>query len=150
MEQNVIISIRGDQDFEETGKDTTEFMTEGTLSTTNYGYLLEYDESELTGMEGTHTAFQIRPKSVALVRTGAFKSQMIFEDGKKHYSLYKTPYGPLTLDIITSYLHTDFTENSGAMEIRYAIEIDHQVTGESCFKVKVRPKTEGAPQQSKE
>ena len=144
MTQNVMISVRGDQDFVETGKDTTELVTEGTLTVTDYGFLLEYDESELTGMEGTHTAFQIRPKSVALIRTGAFKSQMIFESGKKHYSLYNTPYGPLTLDIMTSYLRSTLSENGGDLEIHYSIEIEHQVAGDNCFKLSVRPKTAAA------
>ena len=99
MENNVLISIRGEQAFLDTGVDVTEFVTEGRLTPTDWGVLLEYEESALTGMEGTHTAFQVRPKSVALIRTGAFHSQMIFELGKKHYSLYDTPYGTMTIDI---------------------------------------------------
>ncbi len=57
MQQQVMISIRGEQEYEGTEKDVTEFVTEGTLTSTDYGYALEYDESALTGMEGTHTAF---------------------------------------------------------------------------------------------
>ena len=140
MQQNVMISIRGEQDFIGNEKDTTEFLTEGTLSKTDDGYLLEYDESALTGMEGTHTAFEIRPASVSLLRTGSFRSQMIFERGKKHYSLYDTPYGTMTIDIVTDYLQSSITEEGGELDIRYAIEIEHQLTGESRFLIKVRSK----------
>ena len=140
MQQNVMISIRGEQDFIGNEKDTTEFLTEGTLCKTDYGYLLEYDESKLTGMEGTHTAFEIRPASVLLTRTGAFRSQMIFERGKKHYSLYDTPYGTMTIDIITNYLQNSITDEGGELDIRYAIEIEHQLTGESRFLIKVHGK----------
>lgn len=139
MEQQVIISIRGDQEFADQDKDTMEFVTEGTLTATHYGYLLEYDESELTGMAGTHTAFQIRPNSVALIRSGAFRSQMIFEAGKKHYSMYDTPFGSMTMDIVTDAIRSSVSENGGELEIRYAIEIEHQLTGESRFQIKVRP-----------
>ena len=57
MQKNVMISIRGDQEFEETGKDTTEFVTEGTLTSTDYGYLLEYDESAFTRYGGNAHCF---------------------------------------------------------------------------------------------
>lgn len=141
MCKQVIISIRSEQAFEGSEKDSTEFVTEGTLTATQYGSLLEYDESALTGMEGTHTAFQIRPSSVALIRTGAFRSQMIFELGKKHYSPYNTPYGTMMIDIITSELHNLITEDGGTLEIVYAIEIEHQVAGENRFLINVRPKS---------
>ncbi len=139
MEQQVIISIRGDQKFAGQDPDSMEFTTEGTLTATHYGYLLEYDESALTGMEGTHTAFQIRPRSVALIRSGAFRSQMIFEPGKKHYSMYDTPFGSMTMDIVTSDIVSSVGEQGGELDIRYAIEIQHQLTGESRFQIKVRP-----------
>ena len=131
MQQQVMISIRGEQEYEGTEKDVTEFVTEGTLTSTDYGYALEYDESALTGMEGTHTAFEIHPNS------GRFHSQMIFERHKKHYSLYETPYGAMTLDIVTHTLRADLDETGGELEIRYAIEIEHQMTGTSRFFIQV-------------
>ena len=134
-----MISIRGDQEIRGAEKNTTEFVTEGRLTPTEYGYLLEYEESALTDMEGTHTAFQIRPASVALIRTGTFRSQMIFERGRKHYSLYDTPYGTMTMDIMTDALRSTITDAGGELEIRYAIEIEHQVTGECRFLIQVRP-----------
>ena len=146
MEQQVIISIRGDQEFADQEQDTMEFVTEGTLTSTHYGYLLEYDESELTGMAGTHTAFQIRSNSVALIRSGAFRSQMIFEIGKKHYSMYDTPYGSMTMDIVTNSICSSLDERGGELEIRYSIEIEHQLTGESRFQIKVRPANGAAAQ----
>ena len=141
MQQQVMISIRGEQEYEGTEKDVTEFVTEGTLTSTDYGYALEYDESALTRMEGTHTAFEIHPNSVSLVRTGRFHSQMIFERDKKHYSLYETPYGTMTLDIVTRTLRADLDETGGELEIRYAIEIEHQITGTSRFFIQVRQNT---------
>ena len=139
MEQHVMISIRGEQEICGADKNVTEFVTGGLLTATDYGYLLEYDESELTGMEGTHTAFQIRPDSVALIRTGAFRSQMIFERLRKHYSLYDTPYGTMTMGITTTSLHSAITGDGGELDVRYAIEIEHQVTGECRFLIQVRP-----------
>ena len=139
MQYNVMISIRGEQEFAGAEKDATEFLTEGPLCETDYGFSLEYDESALTGMEGTHTAFQIRPQAVVLRRSGTFRSQMIFQPGKKHYSMYETPYGTMSLAIVTGEIKNDITAEGGTLEIRYDIEIEHQLAGESRFLIQVRP-----------
>ena len=47
----VILSVRGEQFYDGVDPDTTELMTEGTLSVTKEGFLLSYEESTLTGME---------------------------------------------------------------------------------------------------
>ena len=120
--------------------DATELMTEGTLETTDTGLLLRYRESELTGMEGTETTFEIGPRRVILRRSGSVSSQMVFEEGQQHTSLYETPYGELTVDIQTSRLLHNLTERGGLMEIKYSIAVEHVVTGRNCFKIRVRAK----------
>ena len=84
----VMISVRGEQYFDGVDPDATELMTEGTLETTDTGLLLRYRESELTGMEGTETTFEIGPRRVILCRSGSVSSQMVFEEGQQHkYSI---------------------------------------------------------------
>ena len=115
----VMISVRGEQYFDGVDPDATELMTEGTLETTDTGLLLRYRESELTG---------------------SVSSQMVFEEGQQHTSLYETPYGELTVDIQTSRLLHNLTERGGLMEIKYSIAVEHVVTGRNCFKIRVRAK----------
>ena len=136
----VMISVRGEQYFDGVDPDATELMTEGTLETTDTGLLLRYTQSELTGMEGTETTFEIGPRRVILRRSGSVSSQMVFEEGQQHTSLYETPYGELTVDIQTSRLLHNLTERGGLMEIKYSIAVEHVVTGRNCFKIRVRAK----------
>ena len=91
-------------------------------------------------MEGTSTAFEIRGPRVILTRTGKVNSQMIFEEGRQHTSLYETPFGELTVDIQTSRLRHNLSERGGVMEIRYSIAVEHTVTGRNCFKIRVKRK----------
>ena len=98
----VMISVRGEQYFDDVDPNATELMTEGTLEQTEDGFLLSYQETELTGMEGTLTTFEIGPGRVILRRSGSVNSQMVFEEGRQHTSLYETPYGELSVDIQTS------------------------------------------------
>ena len=101
--------------------------------------VLSYQESELTGLEGTTTAFEIRGAQVILTRTGSVNSQMVFEEGRQHTSLYETPFGELAVDIQTSRLRHSLTERGGLMDLRYSISVDHTVTGRNAFRIRVRP-----------
>ena len=136
----VMLSIRGEQYFDDVDPDATELMTEGTLTLREGNLYLAYQESELTGMEGTTTTFAVEGPRVTLMRTGSVNSQMVFEEGKQHTSLYETPFGELTVDIQTSKLLHNLTERGGLMEIKYSIAVEHTVTGRNCFKIRVRPK----------
>ena len=134
------MSIRGEQYFDGIDPDATELMTEGTLELTGGGMVLSYQETELTGMEGTTTTFEVKGPRVILTRTGTVNSQMVFEEGKQHTSLYETPFGELSVDIQTSDLKHNLSERGGLMEIKYSIAVEHTVTGRNCFKIRVRPK----------
>ena len=139
----VLLTIRSEQRFEDMDPDSIELMTEGTLTPTGEGGLvLSYQESELTGLEGTTTTFEIRGSQVILSRTGGVNSQMVFEEGKQHTSLYETPFGELAVDIQTSRLRHSMTERGGLMDLRYSISVDHTVTGRNASKIRVRRKHE--------
>ena len=136
----VLLSIRGEQYFDDIDPDATELMTEGTMALTEDGIVLSYEESELTGMEGTTTTFEVKGPRVTLTRSGAVNSQMVFEEGRQHTSLYETPFGELSVDIQTSELKHNLSERGGPMEIKYSIAVEHTVTGRNCFKIRVRRK----------
>ena len=136
----VVLTIRSEQHFEDMEPDSIELMTEGTLTPTGEGGLiLSYQETELTGLEGTTTNFEIRGPQVILTRTGSVNSQMVFEEGRQHTCLYETPFGELAIDIQTSRLRHTLTERGGLMDLRYSISVDHAVTGRNAFKIRVRP-----------
>ena len=138
----VLLTIHSEQHYEDTEPDSIELMTEGVLELTREGMVLSYQESELTGLEGTTTAFEIRGPQVILSRTGNVNSQMVFEEGKQHTSIYETPFGELAIDIQTSRLRHSLSERGGLMDLRYSISVDHAVTGRNAFKIRVKRKHE--------
>ena len=135
-----MLSIRGEQYFDGIDPDAQELMTEGTMTLTEDGMVLAYQETALTGMEGTTTRFQVQGPRVILTRSGTVNSQMVLEEGRQHTSLYETPFGELSVDIQTSVLKHNLTERGGLMEIKYSIAVEHTVTGRNCFKIRVRRK----------
>ena len=141
MENNVIISIQGKQSFQAQEDDTIELVTEGCLSPDGDGsYTLSYQESPLTGLEGTLTTFQIEPGRVTLLRVGEVNSQMVFEEGRRHLSMYDTPYGALSIGVNTRRMRSDLSASGGSIEIDYAIESDHALAGQTLFRIQVREK----------
>ena len=136
----VTLFIRGEQYFDDLDPDATELVTEGTLELMEEGLRLTYQETSLTGMEGTTTTFEITGPQVTLRRAGTVNSQMVFEEGRQHTSLYETPYGELSVDIQTSALRHNLSDRGGLLEIRYSIAVEHTVTGRNSFKIRVKRK----------
>ena len=138
MEKDVVISIKGMQKYEGNDPDTVELVTAGRLMKDKAGYTLSYQEGEITGLEGTLTTIQVEGEQVTLMRMGEFNSQMVFQEGRRHLSMYNTPYGAMSVGVNTRHLLADLSDKGGDIEIDYAIEIDHAIAGRSVFQIKVR------------
>ena len=104
MEKEVIISIKGMQKYENAEPDTIELVTGGRLERDGESFTLSYQESAVTGMDGTLTTFQIEPERVTLLRVGEYTSQMVFQEGRRHMSMYNTPYGTMSIGVNTRHL----------------------------------------------
>ena len=139
MHDNVIISIKGKQ-VNENGPDEMELVTEGRMICNDKGVLVSYQETELTGLQGTTTMLRINGPVFTLLREGTVNSQMVFEEGRRHLTMYSTPYGALTMGVNTRKMKVDLDETGGEIEIDYALEVDHAVAGENLFQIRVRPR----------
>ena len=138
-ENNVIISIKGTQSYEQQEDDVIELVTEGRLEREDEGHFtLSYQESELTGLEGTLTTFQIEPERITLMRLGGVNSEMVFELGRRHLSMYDTPYGALAMGVNTRELSAALDEQGGQIRIVYDIELDHALAGRNTFDIQIR------------
>lgn len=148
MEHQVILSIRGQQTVGGEEPEVTELVTEGTLvRDEGNGYTLRYQESELTGMEGTQTTIRVEANRVTILRAGQVNSQMVFEAGRRHLSMYNTPYGALSIGVNTRRMKVDVGETGGDIEIDYAFEVDHAVASLNLFHINVRERDGRTPPQ---
>ena len=138
MEKDVVISIKGMQKYDNTDPDVIELVTEGRLTREGNSYTLSYQESELTGLEGTLTTIQVDGEQITLMRMGEFTSQMVFQEGRRHLSMYNTPYGAMAIGVNTRHLLAELDDQGGDIEIDYAIEIDHAIAGRNIFQIKVK------------
>ena len=107
MKTPVVLSIRGSQRYAEQEPEVIELVTEGTMEFTQGGWDITYEESELTGLEGVTTTFRVEPGKVVLDRKGKLTSQMIFQEGVEHTSLYQMAFGALMLTVKATFVFFD-------------------------------------------
>ena len=138
MEKNVVISIKGMQKYEDAPPDVIELVTQGRLERQGESYTLSYQESELTGLDGTLTTIQVDSDQVTLMRVGEFSTQMVFQEGRRHLSMYNTPYGAMAIGVNTRHLLAELSDRGGDIEIDYAIEVDHALAGRNIFRISVK------------
>ena len=88
MRKAVLISIQGTQCYEGDEPQALELMTNGFYEKQPDRCRILYEETEMTGMDGVKTVFEIFPDHVELNRAGAVESQMVFRPGERMESLY--------------------------------------------------------------
>ena len=135
--KDVIISVIGVQQGAD-GPDSMELVTAGQYGVAADEIRLSWEESELTGMEGTRTSLTVQPKSVVLSREGTLNSTMEFEEGRKHYCLYETPFGSATMGVDTQRIRSCLDFHGGEMEIEYTLDVNQTIVGRNRFYIRVQ------------
>ena len=135
----VMLSIRGVQNYQDAEPDIIELTTEGTMEKQKEVWEITYEESDLTGLAGTTTAFRVGPRGVVLKRTGKLENQMIFMEGRRHESLYQIDIGALMIAVRATSVKSDLTEQGGTVDIVYNIEIEDTAMGTMEYHLTVNP-----------
>ena len=125
----VVLSLKGTQSYLDQEPEVIELVTEGVMENHGQRWDLSYEESDLTGLAGVTTTFQIEPGKVILNRTGNLNSQMVFVEGQQHDSLYQMEFGALMLSVKATRVEYDLTEEGGTVDLSYRIEIEQTSAG---------------------
>ena len=137
---NVVLSIRGTQKYPDQDPEVIELVTEGTMVFRDGGWDISYEESALTGLEGVTTTFRVEPGKVILTRTGKLNSQMVFEKGVPHESLYQMEFGALMITVEATFMYFDILPDGGTIDLSYAISIENTEAGVIDYHLDIRAK----------
>ncbi len=121
--QRVLLNIKGTQR-EGDSNECIELTTEGRLSKKPEGLLIEYDESELTGIEGCTTTLVLKDNCVTMERKGTLSMQMEFAPGRVFNSNLSTPYGTINLHVFASRVESELKESEGRLCLEYELSMD--------------------------
>ena len=140
MKNNVVLSIRGRQTYAGQEPEVIELVTDGTMEYRNDGWDISYEESALTGLEGVTTTFRVEPGKVILTRTGKLQSQMIFEEGVAHDTLYQMAFGTLMMTVKATFVFFDIVEDGGTIDLSYNLDIENTEAGVIDYHLDIRAK----------
>ena len=87
--------------------------------------IIVYEESELTGMEGSTTQVSFErscPELITMMRHGTINTILVFEKGKRHICTYQTQYMPFEICVNTKDVQNNLLE-SGKIDLDYIVEI---------------------------
>ena len=140
MKREVVLSLTGKQTYEGQEPDVIELVTDGTMEFRDGGWDISYEESELTGLAGVTTTFRVEPGKVTLTRVGNLKSQMVFQEGVPHDSLYQMPFGAMLITVCAKFLYFDIVPDGGVIDLQYSIEIEHSAAGMVDYHLDIRAK----------
>ena len=117
------------------------FFTEAVMDISSTGiFTIRYEESELSGMEGTTTELifsKNEPSLVTLRRTGTVRCAIVMEEHRQHSGVYQTPVIPLDLTVTTHSLTNTITEDGGVLDAYYSIRFGTVTTTRTRLKVEV-------------
>lgn len=137
MVKNAVVTVQSRVSVED---ELIEVITPGKLHITSNGYRVEYDETELSGMEGTKTTMIIKDRYFKLNRVGTTETNMEFEIDKQSVSLYKTPFGAMSVVIDTKTLEINMDDNGGIINIVYVLNVEGQQMIETDLNVIIKVK----------
>ena len=140
MKQEVVLSLRGRQSYDGQEPDEIELVTEGTMEFRAGGWDISYEESELTGLAGVTTTFRVEPDKVILSRTGNLRSEMVFQTGVPHDSLYQMAFGTLMITVCAKSVFFDIVPDGGVVDLVYSIEIEKNAAGMVDYHLEIRVK----------
>ena len=140
MACDFLLDIKGVQKYHDQEPDVIELTTEASLTGKDGVLFLRYAESDLTGLKGTDTVFELHRNKVVLRRTGAVTSEMIFIPGEVHQSLYNPEEGALLITVRTTAVEDEMTLTGGSLHVSYDITIEGLGMGRIDYWLSVRSK----------
>ena len=139
MEQKVLIRVYSEQQYEDQEPDVSQLTTLGTMVCGETEIRISYEETELTGLQGTTTTFLLQKDRITLKREGALRSEMVFAIDEEHRSLYDMGMGALLITVRTMALVQAIGSQGGFADVAYDLIIEDTMAGCVRYHLDVQP-----------
>ena len=119
--------------------DIMEINSMGTLCDDGERFSVSYEETEATGMDGSRTNVSFLhsdPQIVTMTRDGVVSATLVFEEGKRHHCIYKTPFMPFEVCVHTKKVVNRMLDG-GYIELDYIVEIRGAKAERTKFKMQL-------------
>lgn len=128
MTKAVLVTVKGLQyslEGEEGDDQRIETITRGNYYLKNGKHYVTYEESP-DGSANIKTMLKFDESFFELTRKGQYSVHMLFEEGKKNYTDYRTPFGNFVVGIDTSSIEITEKEKEIDLHIDYDMEMNYE------------------------
>ncbi len=143
MRSEVWLEIRSTQTIDDNPPNELVLTTEAELSDENGVIYLRYTESELTGLQGCVSTFEIRPDKVILRRSGMLRMETEFAPGSSNQFLYETEMGAMMISLRTLSIEDEMTVAGGRLKVDYLISLEGLGTSRIVIYLDAKLRNEG-------
>ncbi|MCT8975785.1 DUF1934 domain-containing protein [Clostridium sp. CX1] len=135
MKKKAIVSVSSKVSGDD---EAVEVVTPGDFYKKDNAYYAVYEETEVSGMEGTTTTLKIGENKLSLIRMGSTTAKMDFDKKSKSISMYNTPYGTIQLEIETNSLDININEEGGNVLINYNMAVGGNAPTNTVLTVNIK------------
>lgn len=128
MNKDVLISIKGlqyDINAKTDDDGRVETLNRGTYYEKNDHRYVVYDES-IDGEITVKTIIKFNENFLEVTRRGGYSVHLMFEEGKKSYTDYRTPFGNFIIGTDTESIEIEETESRMEVHISYDMEMNYE------------------------
>lgn len=134
MKDKVFVKIRGlniaeeiddTEDSEVVQEDAIEVISVGKYAVVNGKEYVKYEEVYEEFEKKARCLIKIENDKIEVSKKGAINSNLIFNKNEKTDTLYDTPYGSLSLGVVTKEMDIKRTDDTINIEIEYSLEYNY-------------------------
>lgn len=137
IDEDIIFRSEQDNGVDE---DNVEMITDGILRMEDGRVEVSYEETELTGMEGSTSCVSFavdNPGLVSMMRGGTVSTALVFEPHRRHICAYQTPYMPFEICVYTTHVDNRLLD-LGTLDLDYLIEVRGAQAEHTHFNMTIR------------
>ena len=143
MTKEILLSISG-LHFVDGEDGSVEVVTAGDYYNRGGKHYILYDEV-VEGMSGhTSNVIKIGENSLEITKEGLMNTRMVLEKGKRHRTVYQTPFGNIEIGLIGQELQVTETEEKIDVRAEYVLEINEENLSECTIEMNIKPREAGS------
>ena len=123
-------------------KNDSQIICEGTYQYTKEKAVIKYTHVDSNAEDQYETTIELTSAGMTMIKEGQFSSTMQFAPSMKYAGHYSTPFGSLSINVLTDYIDVYLDEDGGMIRLAYVLEMGDMVNSLNELCIKVSPKSE--------
>ncbi len=141
MTKDVFVRLTGMQyDSEGQNPEQVEVISRGTYAKKNGKHYILYDEVQDDIGEVIKNTIKVQDNCYEVIKGGAVRTHLYFEEGKSYTSFYETPFGSLVLKVNTQAVSLEEKEEELNIQVAYELEVNYEKLADCRIEMSIQAK----------